>query len=150
MSYSYNLTRKSKLNILVVDDDNTSLELFKDILEFRGHNVTAVDEGVRCISSLQNNYYDIIFLDYHIGDIDGVLLADCIKDVFKHKSLIFAYTGDNSSKAIDRFKIIGMNGVLIKPLNLNLIDSIMNTIEKNNENIENKLKAINDSSIIIF
>ena len=150
MSYGYNLSRKSKLNILVVDDDETSLELFKDILAFRGHNVTAVNEGVRCISSLQNNYYDIIFLDYHIGDIDGVELADCIKDVFKHQSLIFAYTGDSSSNAIDRFKFIGMNGVLIKPLNIELIDSIMNTIEKNNKNIENKLKVINDDSIIIF
>jgi PleD family two-component response regulator len=153
MSYGYNLTRKNKLNILVVDDDETSLELFKDILQFRGHNVTAVNEGVRCISHLQNNYYDIIFLDYHIGDIDGVDLADCIKDVFKHKSLIFAYTGDSSTNALDRFKIIGMNGALIKPLNIDLIDSIMNTIEKNeknNKNIENKLKVINDESIIIF
>jgi CheY-like chemotaxis protein len=150
MSYGYNLTRKNKLNILVVDDDETSLELFKEILEFRGHNVTTVNEGVRCISNLQNHYYDIIFLDYHIGDIDGVDLADCIKDVFKHKSLIFAYTGDSSSNALNRFKIIGMNGALIKPLNLNLIDSIMNTIEKNNTNVENKLKLINDSSMIIF
>lgn len=150
MNYVYNLVRKNKLNILVVDDDITSLELFKEILEFRGHNVTAVNEGVRCISNLQNNYYDIIFLDYHIGDIDGVDLADCIKDVFKHKSLIFAYTGDSSSSALDRFKIIGMNGALIKPLNIELIDSIMSTIEKNDINIENKLKTINDSSVIIF
>jgi len=150
MSYGYNLIRKNKLNILVVDDDETSLELFKEILEFRGHNVTTVNEGVRCISNLQTNYYDIIFLDYHIGDIDGVDLADCIKDVFKHKSLIFAYTGDSSTSAIERFKIIGMNGALIKPLNIDLIDSIMNMIEKNDKNIENKLKMINDSSMIIF
>ena len=150
MSYGYNLIRKNKLNILVVDDDETSLELFKEILEFRGHSVTTVNEGVRCISNLQKNYYDIIFLDYHIGDIDGVDLADCIKDVFKHKSLIFAYTGDSSTSAIERFKIIGMNGALIKPLNIDLIDSIMNMIEKNDKNIENKLKMINDSSMIIF
>lgn len=153
MSYGYNLTRKTKLNILVVDDDETSLELFKEILEYRGHNVTVVNEGIKCISKLQNNYYDIIFLDYHIGDINGVDLADCIRDVFKHKSLIFAYTGDSSINAINSFKIIGMNGVLIKPLNIDIIDSVMNTIEKNNKNfidIENKLKIINDSSVIIF
>ena len=65
MSYGYNLTRKNKLNILVVDDDETSLDLFKDILQFRGHNVTAVNEGVRCISNLQKNNYDVIF---PIGD----------------------------------------------------------------------------------
>ena len=104
-----------------------------------------------CLTNpLRYIHYDIIFLDYHIGDIDGVDLADCIKDVFKHKSLIFAYTGDSSSSALDRFKIIGMNGALIKPLNIELIDSIMNNIEKNDINIENKLKIINDSSVIIF
>ena len=150
MSYGYNLTRKHKLNILVVDDDETSLELFKEILEFRGHNVVTLNEGVRCISNLQNNYYDIIFLDYHIGDIDGVDLADCIKDIFKHKSLIFAYTGDNSSDAINRFKIIGMNGVLIKPINIDTIDSIMNNIEKSTTNIQYTMKYSNDSNMIIF
>ena len=109
--HSYN--KKKKLNILIVDDDINSLTLFKEILELRGHNVIALDEGMKCISKCINSTFDIIFVDYHIGDIDGVELTDCLKDVLHTESIIFAYTGDNSKTAIERFKNIGMKGAII-------------------------------------
>jgi len=139
MSYKYNLdhsySQKNKLNILIVDDDNNSSNLFKEVLELNGYNVETLDEGVKCISNCMKNNYDIIFLDYHIGDIDGADLADCLKDVLKTKSLIYAYTGDNDPNTLKKCKDIGMNGALIKPLNINLLNNIMKTIE---ENIDNK------------
>jgi PleD family two-component response regulator len=155
-SNEYN--KRLKLNILIVDDDENASELFKEILELRGHNVITLNEGVRCISNIQNNTYDIIFLDYHIGDIDGVDLADFIKDIFKSNALIFAYTGDNSSSAVSKFKETGMNGAIIKPIDYNLINKIMvqientNKINKKNINQEiiNKLGLIKDKSLICF
>jgi CheY-like chemotaxis protein len=135
---------KKRLNILIVDDDRNSSELFKEYLTIRGHNVYTLDEGVKCISSCMKNKYDIIFLDYHIGDIDGVELADCLKDVLKTESLIYAYTGDNSSDAIRKFKEIGMNGVIIKPINLTDINNIIIDIEERN------IKRKKYSNIIIF
>ena len=151
MSYKYSLdnlylNRNKGLNILIVDDDEVSAELFKDYLSLRGHNVTSLNEGVKCISQCIKNVYDIIFLDYHIGDIDGVELADCLKDVLKSESKIFAYTGDSSPNAIKKFKDIGMNGVLIKPLNLNKINNIIIDIE--NENIKKNKKDTHD--VIFF
>ena len=134
VEYSY--TKKQKFNILIVDDDTNSSDLFKEILESRGHNVTTLDEGVKCISKCLNNYFDIIFLDYHIGDIDGVELADCLKDVLKTKSTIYAYTGDNNQHTIDKFKNIGMSGVFIKPLNINNINNILTNLE--NKKINSK------------
>ena len=143
MSYKYNLdhsySQKNKLNILIVDDDNNSSSLFKEILELNGYNVQTLDEGVKCISNCMKNKYDIIFLDYHIGDIDGADLADCLKDVLKTQSLIYAYTGDTNPETLKKCKDIGMNGALIKPLNINLLNNIMKTIE---ENIDNKKEKI--------
>ena len=143
MSYKYNLdhsySQKNKLNLLIVDDDNNSSSLFKEILELNGYNVQTLDEGVKCISNCMKNKYDIIFLDYHIGDIDGADLADCLKDVLKTQSLIYAYTGDTNPETLKKCKDIGMNGALIKPLNINLLNNIMKTIE---ENIDNKKEKI--------
>lgn len=143
MSYKYNLDysylHKNKLNILIVDDDINSSSLFKEILELNGYNVQTLDEGVKCISNCMKNNYDIIFLDYHIGDINGADLADCLKDVLKTKSLIYAYTGDSDPDTLKKCKDIGMNGALIKPLNINLLNKIMKTIE---ENIDNKKENI--------
>ena len=44
MDYKYNLehsyiNNKKKLDILIVDDDTNSSELFKELLSIRGHNV---------------------------------------------------------------------------------------------------------------
>ena len=150
--------KKLKLNILIVDDDTNASELFKEILEMRGHNVVTLNEGVRCIANMHHrpNLYDIIFLDYHIGDIDGVDLTDFIKDIFKSEALIFAYTGDNSTSAVKKFKQTGMNGALIKPIDCRLINKIMNIIESENDkkliNTEflTKLYKIKDKSLICF
>ncbi len=155
-SNTYN--KRIKLNILIVDDDENASELFKEMLELRGHNVVTLNEGVRCISNIQTQKYDLIFLDYHIGDIDGVDLADFIKDIFKSNALIFAYTGDNSSSAVTKFKETGMNGALIKPIDCDLIDKIMNLIETSNkintdlinQEIIGKLNKIKNRSLICF
>ncbi len=155
---SSNYSKRIKLNILIVDDDENASELFKEMLELRGHNVVTLNEGVRCISNVQTQKYDLIFLDYHIGDIDGVDLADFIKDIFKSNALIFAYTGDNSSSAVNKFKETGMNGALIKPIDCDLIDKIMNLIETSNkintelinQEIICKLNKIKNRSLICF
>lgn len=148
--YKYNrdylYQKKRKLNILIVDDDINSLNLFKEILEMRGHNVMTLDEGMKCISKCMNNTYDIIFLDYHIGDINGVELTDCLKDVLHNTSLIFAYTGDNSKDAIDKFKNIGMNGAIIKPIDMNIIDKIIEQFESDKK-LNSDLKSIQNSVI---
>jgi len=148
MAYNYcvehSYIKKQKLNILIVDDDINSSDLFKEILELRGHNVTTLDEGVKCISKCLNSNYDIIFLDYHIGDIDGVELADCLKDVLKIKSCIYAYTGDNNQKTIDKFKNIGMNGVLIKPININNINNILIDLETKKNILNTEFVIVNN------
>jgi len=143
MAYKYGVDncyyKKSKrLDILIVDDDVFSAELFKEYLSIMGHNVLSLNEGVKCISYCMKNKFDIIFLDYHIGDIDGVELADCLKDVLKIKSKIYAYTGDNKPESIKKFKDIGMDGVLIKPIDLNKINNIIIENENKNTHIQNK------------
>jgi CheY-like chemotaxis protein len=149
--YSHN--KKSKLHILIVDDDVNSAELFKHIIEMRGHKVDVLNEGIRCISLIQENSYDVIFMDYHILDIDGVQLTDCIRDILKVESLIFAYTGDDSECAVNLFKSNGMNGAIIKPLDLNMINQVMTSIENgdsNKKNIVQKLIKLKSKSVICF
>ena len=150
MDYKYNLENsyiknKKNLDILIVDDDTNSAELFKEYLTMRGHNVSNLDEGVKCISNCMKNKYDIIFLDYHIGDIDGVELADCLKDILKTNALIYAYTGDNSPDAIKKFKDIGMNGALFKPINFKTINKILIDLEEQKISIKK-----NNNSVIYF
>ena len=147
------MSKKKMFDILIVDDDKDFSHLLKTLLELRGHNVLCVDEGVLCISSCKNKSYDIIFMDYHIKDIDGVQIVDFIKDIYKSHSIIFAYTGDNSKNALDKFKKIGMNGALIKPVEMTVLESVMNTLEERgcvDEIIFSKLSKKSKGSLVVF
>lgn len=147
------ISKKKQFDILIVDDEEDASFMFKTILEARGHNVMTLKEGVSCISKCKSNAYDIIFMDYHIADIDGVQVTEFIKDIYKTNAIIFAYTGDTSKEAIAEFKNIGMIGALIKPIDCDLLDNIMNTLEDRgcvDKNIFSKLARKSDGSFIVF
>merc|ERR1712216_922626 len=91
VSEQYHYDKKKNLDILIVDDDKLASDLFKKILELRGHTVTALDEGMRCVGKCKDNHYDIIFMDYHIDDVNGDYVTTIIKEDFGNRSKIFAY-----------------------------------------------------------
>jgi len=145
--------KKKKFKILIVDDEIDSSMLFKEILDLRGHDVTLINEGIQCINKCKNNEYDIIFLDYHIPGINGVEIADLIKDLFKTNSLIFAYTGDSTTESLNKFKKIGMTAALIKPVDIDLINLIMNSFEERecaDKNILYKLSKKQKNTLYVF
>lgn len=120
---------RQRFSILIVDDDELISETFGEILSNRGHNVMTVHDSASCINKCQKQKFDIIFMDFHMENVNGVDMTDLLKNVCNNKSIIFALTGDDSKKALEQFKNIGMDGAIIKPLNIDLIDKLMNTLE---------------------
>lgn len=149
-----NLLKRKTFNILIVDDDIDVADSLKDLLELRGHKVTVVDDGLRCITHCKdrNKHYDIVFIDYHMEGLDGAQVTEIVKND-KKKSLIFAYTGDNSQKAIEDFKHVGMDGAIIKPIDIRSIELLMSKLELSNNLDTYTVKNINKKSfgsILIF
>jgi len=133
---SYRTSAKSQiirkvLSILIVDDDLDIADNLRKLLELRGHNVVVVDDGMRCITHCKDKerHYDIVFMDYHMDGLDGAQVADIVKSD-THKTLIFAYTGDNSQRAINDFKQVGMDGAIIKPIDIKCIELLMSKLEQ--------------------
>ena len=150
--YIYN--KKKSLNILIVDDDNECSTLFKKILELRGHKVDSINEGIGCVSKCHKTNYDIIFMDYHIEDIDGDQISTIIREDLNNKSKIFAYTGDKTNSAIENFKHSGMDGALFKPIDMNLFHDVMNIFERDHMEIDqeslNRISRKSKGNIFIF
>ena len=150
--YNTDVTRdnivKKKLNVLIVDDDDDSRESLRDMILSRGHNVSTLDDGMKCVNRCSETKYDIIFMDYYIGDLDGELtgtdITGMIKECFNIDSDIYAYTGESSSDVVKDFKKHDMKGAFIKPIEPKLINSFFNIIENNktdditNSNIAHK------------
>lgn len=127
-----------KLNILIVDDDKSSRESLRDMLKTRGHDITTIDEGMKCVNRCADNKYDIIFMDYHmddlgdeLGEIDGTTVTQIVRECFDAECVVYAYTGDNSLDAVKQFKENNFKGAFIKPVEPSLISEFLKIIEKN-------------------
>jgi len=149
-----NNPRRKTFSILIVDDDVDVAENFKILLEMRGHRIVLVDDGMRCITHCKDKerHYDIVFMDYHMEGLDGAQVADIVKNDGK-KTLIFAYTGDSSQKAIDDFKQVGMDGAIIKPVDIMSIEMLMNRLEYASVLDQSVIKTItrkSSNSILFF
>jgi CheY-like chemotaxis protein len=147
-----------KLNILIVDDDKNSRESLRDILVIRGHNVITLDEGMKCINRCSDNHFDIIFMDYHIneiesdvGELTGTDIIRLLKDCYNQDSIMYAYTGDNSQEAIKDFKDTEITGMFIKPVDMNLINDFLRIIDNNiNDHANLRKLAIKNKNFIYF
>lgn len=150
VNYNVEHLRKKNFNILIIDDDINVAECLKEYLESRGHTVITVDEGTRGIYQMYTNNFDLVFLDYHLGKdgspsycinkkekfdksfLDGIIITECVKNndkIKNQKSLILAYTGDTSQKAISKFKNAGMDGVIFKPIDIIILNKFMSSLE---------------------
>ena len=147
-----------KLNILIVDDDKNSRESLRDMIKMRGHNVTTLDEGMKCVNRCSENKFDIIFMDYHIDDMDGEIgelngtdVIRIVRDCFNIDSVIYAYTGDNTTKSVEEFKTNNMKGAFIKPVEPSLIADFLKTAEKNlDDSVQLRRLAMKKKNFLYF
>ena len=59
--------------ILCVDDDRVSRLVIKSFLEQDGsYNSVEAKSGYECLDYISQNNVDLILLDYHLGDMDGL------------------------------------------------------------------------------
>jgi PleD family two-component response regulator len=143
-----NINRSQQVNyinqfkILVVDDDNFIAESLGEILSDRGHIVTIANESMTCIGKCQKTDYDIIFMDFHLTDYDGANTTDLLKNVCNNKSIVFGFTGDDSKTTMSEFMKMGVDGAIIKPIDIDLIEKLMIILETKQEFDKHLLKNI--------
>ena len=68
-----------KGTILVVDDNEDSAELLRDLLRKRGFDATAVSSGPRCLEQLRTHPADVVVTDVHMPGMSGIELAQALR-----------------------------------------------------------------------
>ncbi len=67
-------------NVLVVDDDEISRELMKDILEKDGHNVIEAPDGGEALKAVSEKIPDVVLLDIILPGINGFEVCKRLKE----------------------------------------------------------------------
>ena len=68
-----------RIKILLVDDDQSILEILADLMAIFGHDYVKAHNGVEAIEKLKHNFFDIVLTDMIMPDIDGMELLKHIK-----------------------------------------------------------------------
>jgi CheY-like chemotaxis protein len=90
---------------------------------------------MKCVNRCSEKKFDIILMDYHINDLNseltGIDIIEIIRECFDINALIYAYTGDDSIYATEKFKNNNIDGAFIKPIEPSMINEFLTIIEKN-------------------
>lgn len=108
--------------ILLADDDERGRSAARKLLQRKGYDVTAVEDGAGILDALQREDFDIILTDISMPDMEGTQVARIIrsgelKRVDRHIPII-AMTAHAFSDDRESFMAAGINGYVAKPVNL--------------------------------
>ena len=120
--------------ILVVEDNELNMEIICTILENYGiETEQAVNgkEAVRRMEESVSGYYDMIFMDIMMPEMDGLEATRTIRNLDRKdckKIPIYAMSANAFDEDVKRSLASGMNGHLSKPVNLQVLEKTLQKV----------------------
>ena len=110
---------KKKFHILVAEDNVVNQRLALRLLEKRGHNVMVVANGREALRVLDQQKFDVVFMDVQMPEMDGFEATAAIRA--REQSLgghlpIIAMTAHAMKGDRERCLQMGMDGYISKPI----------------------------------
>lgn len=108
---------KKKATILLVDDDESILESFGELLRLERFNVLLANTGSKAVELIEENNIDIILADHKLPDKSGIDLYNIIKTKYPDVKFVLI-TGFIADEAANCAKDAGIDKLLVKPINI--------------------------------
>lgn len=112
-------------NILYVDDTIINLKVFHSLLSQTNCKDYCLDSGQKALDFLKQNSVDLIFMDIMMPEMSGI---ECLEKIRENgfKIPIIALTADVTDDAKQRYKNMGFNDYLSKPIDKQLLLTTIN------------------------
>lgn len=107
-------SEKRSCTILVAEDNPVNSRLAVKFLEKAGHQVTVAANGKEALERLESTQFDLIFMDMHMPEMDGLEAAKALR-ARKIETPVIALTGSTSENDVNACTRAGMNDFLTKP-----------------------------------
>lgn len=112
--------------VLVVDDNEMNLEVFKGLLEVTRIRISTAESGDECLEILQREQFDMIFLDQRMPGLSGTqTLAEMKKRHLAEGTPVIALTADAIVGARDNYIKEGFTDYLSKPVMYDALEALL-------------------------
>ena len=105
------------LEVLIIEDNRSNLELMTYLLNAFGHKVVQAENGGLGLRAATSGDFDIILCDVHLPDISGTEIAALIKDAAQQpRPPLIAVTALAMMGDRERLLGAGFDGYITKPI----------------------------------
>lgn len=115
---------KKDLKILVAEDNLINQQVAKAIFKNLGFEIDMAENGNDAIAKINDNNYDVIFMDIMMPELDGMEATKKLRKQ-NHNLPIIALTADINKEVQDKMKEVGMNDRIAKPIRVDEIKRIL-------------------------
>lgn len=99
--------------VMLVDDDFTTTQLLKILLEMDGYIVRIVPNGKKVVTEAKANRPDVVIMDVHLGDANGI---EVLRDIRADDELTYLPVIMSSGMDLeDQCKDAGATAFVLKP-----------------------------------
>ena len=112
--------------VVVVEDNELNMKLFREVLESSGYRMLEAGTGERAVALTTEHRPDLVLMDIHLPDIDGVEALRRLRADERTASVpVLALTAQAMEGDRERFLAAGFDGYLSKPVNIaDLLDAV--------------------------
>jgi len=114
-----------EFDLLMVDDDRIYLKMIKSFFEHEGLKALCADSGEEALRMIKEKPMGLIFTDYHMPGMNGLVLAGRIREMVPC-ARIMMITSDPSPEVTALAMRAGISRVTAKPCRLKEIQDIIN------------------------
>jgi signal transduction histidine kinase/CheY-like chemotaxis protein len=118
------------LSVLLVEDNAVNQRLMARLLEKRGHRVVVAANGREALSALEEDVFDLVFMDVQMPEMDGLEATALIRkkeQISGDRQAVIALTAHAMKGDQQRCVAAGMDGYLSKPIRSQELDAILET-----------------------
>ena len=121
-------TEAKEIVVLAVDDNPANLKLLTQLLTDNGIQIDTAPDGETAISKFSEGNYDLIFMDVHMPELNGIETTVKIREIENGKSRvpIIALTAHAENDKKMSLLISGMDDYLSKPIDEHSLQKVLN------------------------
>ena len=136
---------------MLADDNATNRKLGVLMLRRLGYEIDLANDGQQAIDACANNYYDIVYMDIEMPEVDGFEATKIIREQHNHPDLrIVAMTANAMRGAREECIAAGMDDYIAKPIKLEHLVRTLNlkTVRQESEATPPRSSQVIDPSAI--
>ncbi|MEQ8823314.1 MAG: ATP-binding protein [Filomicrobium sp.] len=117
------------VHVLAADDSAINREVLTETLRRLSVEITCVEDGAEAVSEIQNNSYDLVFMDGSMPVLDGFEATRRIRawesEEGRQPTPVVALTAHVVGAQAERWRDAGMEDCVTKPFNLATIEACL-------------------------